>query len=127
VNTLSEAIHALSSQAAAELRARAREMGDDVLGRYGYSHRPSAVGMGFMSFGAFGTGLMIGLGVGMLFAPKRGSELRADLMKRWDSIRGRAGETSETAEPEPERSRDDLEWRAGANVRGGAREHRARG
>ncbi len=60
------------------LYSYAQTYADDVLGRYGYMRRRpvmSALSLG----GAFGVGLALGTGFGILIAPQSGAETRKNL------------------------------------------------
>lgn len=52
---------------------------DDLLQRIGLRRRSSGWATFFGSLGVFAAGALVGAGVGMLFAPKAGTELRSDV------------------------------------------------
>lgn len=41
------------------------------------------------ALGVFGVGIMVGSVLGLMFAPKRGGELRSDIAGRFDDLRNR--------------------------------------
>lgn len=49
---------------------------DDILGAIGLQTRRGAVDFILPALGVFGTGLLLGAGLGLLFAPKTGAETR---------------------------------------------------
>lgn len=49
---------------------------DDVLGAIGLQTRRSAADMVIPALGLFGVGLVVGAGLGLLFAPKTGAQTR---------------------------------------------------
>jgi hypothetical protein len=49
---------------------------DDVLSAIGLQTRRSAAGMVIPALGLFGVGLVVGAGLGLLFAPKTGAQTR---------------------------------------------------
>jgi len=55
---------------------------DDLLGLVGLETRHSTMDWMVPALSAFGVGVLVGVGVGMLFAQKPGHELRADLRQR---------------------------------------------
>lgn len=58
---------------------------DDVLGMVGLETRRSTTDWMVPALSAFGVGVLVGVGVGMLFAQKPGNELRSDLRQRFTS------------------------------------------
>lgn len=79
---------------------------------------------------AFALGLLAGVGVGLLFAPKEGATLRRDIAKRARDLRDDAGEqidrVTEAADDLVERGRD-VAQRARSAVSSGIREARRYG
>lgn len=67
---------------------------DEILKSLGLETRRSPTGLVVSALGVFGAGLLVGAGVGLLLAPKSGSELRSD-------IRGRVGGHREEEEEIP--------------------------
>lgn len=55
---------------------------EEILKSLGLEPRRSTAGLAFTALGVFGAGLIVGAGVGMLLAPKAGSELRSDIRDR---------------------------------------------
>ena len=66
---------------------------DDLLNAIGLETRRTATDYVLPALGVFGAGLLVGAGLGLLFAPKSGRELRG-------SLRGRARETLEKIDAE---------------------------
>jgi hypothetical protein len=52
---------------------------DDVLAMLGLETKRSTLGVILPAVGFFGVGILAGVGLGLLFAPKPGSELREEL------------------------------------------------
>ena len=74
---------------------------NNMLGRFGYQPQSSTAYNWAAGLGMLGVGLAVGAGVGMLMAPKAGSELRGDLSRSasrlTDKIRSRIPALSEDA------------------------------
>lgn len=62
---------------------------DAILRRLGLEERTPA-GDFFTGLGLFSIGVLVGAGLGLMFAPKRGDEMRAALNEAWKS-RARGG------------------------------------
>ena len=60
---------------------------DELLGRMGLERRTPA-GDFFTGLGLFAVGVLVGAGLGLMFAPKRGDEMRSALNEAWRN-RGR--------------------------------------
>ncbi len=60
---------------------------DELLERLGLERRTPA-GDFFTGLGLFAVGVLVGAGLGLMFAPKRGEEMRATLNEAWRN-RGR--------------------------------------
>ena len=52
---------------------------DDILARLGLESRRTATDYIMPALGVFGAGMLVGAGLGLMFAPKRGVEIRHDL------------------------------------------------
>jgi hypothetical protein len=63
---------------------------DMMLRRMGLEERTPA-GDFFTGLGLFSVGVLVGAGLGLMFAPKRGDEIRAQLNEAWRN-RGRVGQ-----------------------------------
>jgi hypothetical protein len=63
---------------------------DEILRRMGLEER-TPVGDVFTGLGLFAVGVLVGAGLGLMFAPKRGDEMRQMMGEAWKS-RGRAGQ-----------------------------------
>lgn len=68
---------------------------DAVLERLGLEPKRSAMEIVLPALGVFGAGIAVGAALGVLFAPKRGDELRTDLRHRIGDIRDRSAEQYE--------------------------------
>ncbi len=55
---------------------------DDILGLLGLETKPSAGGWLAATLGTFSIGLLVGAGLGLIFARKPGLQLREDLRER---------------------------------------------
>ncbi len=67
---------------------------DDLLGLVGLETQRSTMDWMIPALSAFGVGVLVGVGVGMLFAQKPGHELRADLRQRFTSEANAAAATA---------------------------------
>ena len=71
-------------QGAAQLQA------EDLLDHLGLQRKTSVGEQILMTVGIFGAGLLVGAGLGILFAPKSGRELRGDIGTRVNDLKQRA-------------------------------------
>jgi hypothetical protein len=67
-----------------------RDGRDAILDRLGLEERTPA-GDFFTGLGLFSIGVLVGAGLGLMFAPKRGEEMRAALNDAWKN-RGKVGQ-----------------------------------
>ncbi|MFU8802812.1 MAG: YtxH domain-containing protein [Bradymonadaceae bacterium] len=65
---------------------------DTFLDRMGLEQKRSTMELMLPMLGVFGAGIAVGASLGLLFAPKRGDELRGDLRHRIDDLRERMPE-----------------------------------
>ncbi len=72
---------------------------DDVLEAMGLQPRKSAMDLVLPAAGLFATGILVGVGLGMMFAPKPGSDLRRDIGHKFSHMRGEAETTAKEAFP----------------------------
>jgi hypothetical protein len=63
---------------------------DEILRRMGLEERTPA-GDVFTGLGLFAVGILVGAGLGLMLAPKRGNEMRQMVGEAWKN-RGRAGQ-----------------------------------
>jgi hypothetical protein len=68
---------------------RARDYSDAALAAVGLQPRRSAGDYILPVIGIFGVGVLVGAGLGLMFAPKRGAELRGDIGRRVKSVGSR--------------------------------------
>lgn len=66
-----------------------------VLDRLGLEPKRSTMELILPALGIFGVGIAVGSALGVIFAPKRGDELRSDLKHRISDIRDRGAEQLE--------------------------------
>lgn len=59
---------------------------EDIASAVGLEARPSATGEMLTAFGIFGTGVILGAGLALLFAPKTGQEVRHDIAEKVGEI-----------------------------------------
>jgi hypothetical protein len=59
---------------------------EDIASVIGVEPRASTTGDMLTAFGIFGTGMILGAGLGLLFAPKAGSEIRHDIAEKVGEI-----------------------------------------
>jgi hypothetical protein len=62
---------------------------DAILERLGLQRRMGAVDYILPALGLFGVGIMVGAGLGLMFAPKPGNELRTDLSRVAGNVAGK--------------------------------------
>jgi gas vesicle protein len=88
-SSLLDAVHAVTG-----LVAMLRRLdGDDALGWVGLARRRSPLA----SMMAFGAGIVVGTGVGVMLAPSSGAELRRTILKRLTGLKDEAKATAEQA------------------------------
>jgi hypothetical protein len=61
---------------------------EDIATAIGLRARPSATGDVLAAFGIFGTGMILGAGLALLFAPKAGHQMRHDIAEKVGEIGG---------------------------------------
>ena len=61
---------------------------EDIASAVGLEARSSASGDMLTAFGIFGTGVILGAGLALLFAPKAGHEIRHDIAEKVGEIGG---------------------------------------
>ena len=66
-----------------------------LLDRMGLAQKRSSMEVILPALGIFGAGMAVGAALGVLFAPKRGEELRGDLQRQVDQLRERGYESYE--------------------------------
>lgn len=66
-----------------------------LLDRMGLEHKRSTMDMMLPALGIFGAGLAVGAALGVLFAPKRGEEIRSDIRSQVGQLRERGYESYE--------------------------------
>jgi hypothetical protein len=59
---------------------------EDIASAIGLEVQPSTSGNMLTAFGIFGTGIIIGAGLGLLVAPKAGHEIRHDIVEKVGEI-----------------------------------------
>lgn len=69
----------------------------DLLGLVGLAPKRKAMDLVLPAVGMFAVGLVVGAGLGLLFAPKKGSELRSDLGQKLRFPRARRDHPMEEA------------------------------
>lgn len=69
---------------------------EDIAGAIGIEARGSTTGDMLTAFGIFGTGVILGAGLALLFAPKTGQEIRQDIAEKVGEI----GESWHVTAPE---------------------------
>lgn len=70
---------------------------EDIVSAVGLEARSSATGDMLTAFGIFGTGMILGAGLALLFAPKAGHEIRHDIAEKVGEI----GEHLRAQVPQP--------------------------
>lgn len=69
---------------------------DALLDRMGLEQKRSTMEVVLPALGIFGAGIAVGAALGLLFAPKRGDELRGDIRHRIGDLSDRSLEQYET-------------------------------
>ncbi len=70
---------------------RARDYSDSALSAIGLERRRTVTDLIMPALGLFGVGVMVGAGLGLMFAPKRGTELRGDVRRGITNVSGKVG------------------------------------
>jgi hypothetical protein len=65
---------------------RARDYSDSALSALGLERRRSSADFLLPALGLFGLGVIVGAGVGLMLAPKRGVELRGDMRRGLNQV-----------------------------------------
>jgi hypothetical protein len=76
---------------------RALPSKEDIASAVGLEARASTTGDMLTAFGIFGTGMILGAGLALLFAPKAGHEIRHDIAEKVGEI----GEHLRAQAPQP--------------------------
>ena len=76
---------------------RALPSKEDIASAVGLEARSSTTGDMFTAFAIFGTGMILGAGLALLFAPKAGQEIRHDIAEKVGEI----GEHLRAQPPQP--------------------------
>ncbi len=82
---------------------------DALLERLGLEPKKSTMEIVLPALGVFGAGIAVGAALGVLFAPKRGDELRSDLRHRIGDLRDRSAEQYEELRHRAEKMADEPE------------------
>lgn len=82
---------------------------DAVLDRLGLEPKRSTMEVVLPALGVFGAGIAVGAALGILFAPKRGDELRSDLRHRIGDLRDKSAEQYEELRHRAEKMVDEVE------------------
>jgi hypothetical protein len=89
---------------------RARDYSDSALSALGLERRRHSADFLLPALGFFGLGLVVGAGVGLMLAPKRGIELRGDVRRGINQVgqrlRRRANGVAEAGDLESGDDRD---------------------
>jgi hypothetical protein len=86
IKDIANTIRFVRELGADDIRGYALSYADDVLGRYGYVRKPSMLATLLPVLGAFGAGLALGTGVGLLIAPTSGAETRRTVVTRVNGV-----------------------------------------
>ena len=73
---------------------------DEMLAHVGLEQR-NPVGDWFGGLGLFALGMLVGAGMGLLFAPRRGDEVRSMMSERWKTRRAEELRDLGSAVPSP--------------------------
>lgn len=86
---------------------RARDYSDAALAAIGLQPRRTTTDYILPVIGIFGVGVLVGAGLGLMLAPKRGSELRGDIRDRARSVASRLRRRGQELEGPNSESHDD--------------------
>jgi hypothetical protein len=89
---------------------RARDYSDSALTALGLERRRQTADFILPALGLFGLGIVVGAGIGLMLAPKRGIELRGDVRRGLNQVgqrlRRRANGVAEVGDLESAEDRD---------------------
>lgn len=68
---------------------RARDYSDSALSAIGLERRRTVADLIMPALGLFGLGVVVGAGLGLMFAPKQGKELRGDVRRGLNRVGSR--------------------------------------
>jgi gas vesicle protein len=88
---LKELLEELNTSASSKYEANVEKL----LDRMGLERRRDTADVIMPALGIFGAGIAVGATLGVLFAPKRGEELRTELAERLDELREKSSEEYE--------------------------------
>jgi hypothetical protein len=83
-----------------DLRTYVQGYLDEALASHGYVRRPTGLASSLPMIGAFGAGVAVGTGVGMLIAPASGAETRAKVRAELEAWLARARERARKEQAE---------------------------
>lgn len=86
---------------------RARDYSESALSAMGLQPRPTATDYILPALGLFGVGLLVGVGLGLILAPKPGVELRGDIGRRVRRVSAKLRRSH--ASPDPREHDDEPE------------------
>jgi hypothetical protein len=89
-------VRSLLENAQRSVSTRYDQSVDALLDRMGLEQKRSTMEVVLPALGIFGAGLAVGAALGLLFAPKRGDELRGDIRHRIGDLSDRSLEQYET-------------------------------
>lgn len=96
IRTVAKTIRIVRRLRHADARSYVQGYLDEALASRGYVRRPSGIAQSLPILGAFGAGVAVGTGVGVLIAPASGAETRAKLLERLDELSKKAKEATRT-------------------------------
>lgn len=98
---------------------------ESILDQLGLEQRRATRDVVLPALGIFGAGIAVGASLGMLFAPKRGEELRSDIRHSLEDLRKKSAEEYEELREKSEealraaRERVDEQTEGGSNAKKG--------
>jgi hypothetical protein len=78
---------------------RARDYSESALSAMGLQPRRTATDYILPALGLFGVGLLVGVGLGLMLAPKPGVELRGDIRRRMRGVGAKLRRSHESRDP----------------------------
>ena len=79
---------------------------DDFLRSVGLQTRRSVALAVLSNVGLFASGLLLGAGLGMAFAPRRGEQIRREMREKAGAVKARVGQYAERAKRQAEEMRE---------------------
>lgn len=96
IRTMVKTIRVVRRLRHSDVRSYVQGYLDEALATHGYVRRPSGVAQALPMLGAFGAGVAVGTGIGVMIAPRSGAETRAKMIARLDELASKAKQATRT-------------------------------